>query len=246
VYEVVVLDDHSSDSSVNVINDTAIGYQRDITLLINEKNSGSVFKQWENGARLSNGEYLWIAEADDVVEFNFLARVMSGDTNFTMAYTDSKQIDENDKHLADDYRYYYDESMCNMLDKPATYSGKKVMEACLSIKNQFMNVSSVVFAKQPVLHCFDKHMSELLEFKVAGDWFVYTQLLTGANAQCKIVGEALNVHRRHSGSVTMKNYDVQLNEIKRIQSFCSKYVNTSEVLQSNYLKEVKNLLKGEI
>jgi glycosyltransferase involved in cell wall biosynthesis len=244
VYEVVVLDDKSPDGSIDMINATTATYQRDIELVINKQNSGSVFKQWEKGVRLTKGEYLWIAEADDLAVPNFLEVVMAGANKFTMAYTDSKQIDENDKRLADDYRYYYDQSMVKLLGKPATYSGKQVIEDCLSIKNQFMNVSSVVFAKQDLVNCFDKHMDELLEFKVAGDWFVYVQLLLQKDASCKLIGESLNVHRRHPGSVTRLNYKVQLKEIENIQKICAKRTDVDTSKQSEYLDEVNQILKG--
>lgn len=247
VYEVLVLDDKSPDNSIDVINATTATYQRDIELIINKKNSGSVFKQWEKGTRLSSGEYLWIAEADDLAESNFLETVMAGDNDFTMAYTDSKQIDENDKHLADDYRYYYDADMSKLLDKPALYSGKQVIESCLAIKNQFMNVSSVIFAKQDLLGCFDKNMDEILNFKVAGDWFVYVQLLSDPDSSCKIVGESLNVHRRHSGSVTHKNLGVQIQEISGIQKLVStKYGSGKSSKQQCYLDSLNEQINNKV
>ena len=42
----------------------------------NEENSGSVFAQWRKAAELATGDYLWIAEADDLSDPEFLARVM--------------------------------------------------------------------------------------------------------------------------------------------------------------------------
>lgn len=247
VYEVIVLDDKSPDLSVDVINATTAAYQRDIELIINEQNSGSVFKQWEKGARLTQGEFLWIAEADDLAEPNFLQTVVGRDNNFTMAYTDSIQIDENDQHLADNYRYYYDADMCKLLDKPALYSGKQVIDSCLSIKNQFMNVSSVVFAKQAFISCFDKHMNELLDFKVAGDWFVYVKLLSHSNSTCKIVGDSLNVHRRHSGSVTHQNLDIQIQEITDIQKLVSaKYGSGKSSKQQSYLDSLFKQINNKV
>ena len=51
-------------------------WRRYIELVPNEVNSGSVFAQWRKAAELATGDYLWIAEADDLSDPEFLARVM--------------------------------------------------------------------------------------------------------------------------------------------------------------------------
>ncbi len=245
VYEIIVLDDKSSDNSMEIIQSTASAYHRNIDLVVNECNSGSVFRQWEKGTRLSHGEFLWIAEADDLASPNFLSTIMSGDTDFTVAYTDSKQIDENNKHLADDYRYYYNEDMITVLDKPMIYSGQKIIESCLSVRNQFMNVSSMVFRNEQLLDFFNTHLDYLSKFKVAGDWYVYVQLLNAEGAKCKLVSNNLNVHRRHNSSVTHKNLEIQLKEISEIQSLVRESSNLSDIVikQEQYIKELNHYIK---
>ena len=37
-----------------------------------QKNSGSPFKQWHKGITLAKGQYIWIAESDDLCDLNFL------------------------------------------------------------------------------------------------------------------------------------------------------------------------------
>lgn len=243
IYELIVLDDNSSDNSVEIIKTVTETHKRKINLITNEQNSGSVFKQWEKGASLAKGDYLWIAEADDLAEPEFLAAIMQGDSQFTMAYSDSQQIDEENKHLADNYRYYYDDGLIAKLDHPGIYDGQTIIEDCLSIKNQFMNVSSVLFDKKSIQDFFVDNMDEILEFKVAGDWFVYVQLLKENSARCKIIGESLNIHRRHSGSVTKQNYDVQLKEISRMHDISSLLVSIDRKQQVEYLNEVKKVLE---
>lgn len=244
IYELIVLDDKSPDSSVDIITSTAKQFNRETKLIVNESNSGSVFKQWAKAAKLAKGDYLWIAEADDLAEPEFISTIMAGDTDFSLAYTDSKQIDENDTDLADNYRYYYDQGMVKLLDKSGIFDGNTVIEEALAIKNQFMNVSSVMFKTQSLVDCFDQYMQDVLKFKVAGDWFVYVQLLSVKDARCKLVSDALNVHRRHSGSVTMQNYDVQLEEIAEIQKLSAEFADVDVLLQADYLKEVETLLRG--
>lgn len=247
IYEINVLDDRSPDNSVAVINSYANARQRIINLVVNEQNSGSVFKQWKKGADLARGEYLWIAEADDSADQEFISTILLGDKKFDLAYVDSVQIDENNNHLADNYRYYYDLALSEKLDNPKVYDGREFIEDCLAIKNQFMNVSAVLFNTQSIKNCLSDNIDEILKFKVAGDWYVYVQMLSNIDSKVKVLGESLNVHRRHSGSVTHKNYDVQLKEIKRIQqeslTHCANQAD-KKIVQDEYLVEVKKVLEA--
>ena len=65
IEDVIVLDDASTDESLKVIEEVAQERKRDLTLIINEANSGSVFKQWAGAVEAARGEFIWIAEADD-------------------------------------------------------------------------------------------------------------------------------------------------------------------------------------
>jgi glycosyltransferase involved in cell wall biosynthesis len=65
IYELIILDDHSSDNSLEVIHELANNLDFDTLVVANETNSGSVFKQWSTGAALARGDLLWIAEADE-------------------------------------------------------------------------------------------------------------------------------------------------------------------------------------
>jgi len=248
VFEVIVLDDKSPDNSVGVIKTTAEAYEREISLIVNEENSGSVFRQWKKGADLARGDYLWIAEADDSASPEFLSKILESDTGFCLAYTDSAQINEKDEHLADNYRYYYDKVMQECLDNPGIYTGREIIEKCLAIKNQFMNVSSVLFRTSDIKQCLNDNIDEVLTYKVAGDWYVYVTMLSAADSKVKIIEESLNVHRRHSGSVTRKNYDVQMSEIEKVQNISigkCENANTKKREQEGYLKEVRRVLEGE-
>jgi len=242
IYELIILDDNSSDESLDVIKKTMSKCNRHCQLIESSLNSGSVFKQWNKGAQFAHGEYLWIAEADDLADNQFLSTIMSDEVEFDLAYTDSKQVDENTKILASDYRYYYDKSMSRLLDKQGVFDGKTVISECLSVKNQFMNVSSVVFNTQSIKRCLDKELKNILSFKVAGDWFVYLDILNNDDAKCKFIKNSLNTHRRHNKSVTAENLECQINEIARLQKLCAVNVEVNEIEQNKYLKELSLML----
>ena len=74
-YEIILLDDASSDDSVKVLekykNNPHVSQ-----IVVNEQNTGSPFKQWMKGILLAKGEWIWIAEADDLCEPTFLETCM--------------------------------------------------------------------------------------------------------------------------------------------------------------------------
>ena len=73
VHEILVLDDCSTDNSLEAIAAAAQAADRAIRFEPNDINSGSVFAQWRKAAELATGELLWIAEADDLSDPDFLA-----------------------------------------------------------------------------------------------------------------------------------------------------------------------------
>lgn len=230
VYEIVVLDDKSPDNSVEVIKKVAKTHNRDIALVENVVNSGSVFKQWAKGAELAKGDYLWIAEADDTSSSRFLTESMNFTGVVTATYCDSVQIDENGIELAKDYRYYYSQSMLSKFDN-GMIDGISAIGDCLLTKNQFMNVSAMTFNRESFANCILENMNELLKYKVAGDWYIYVKLFS-KQSTVKLISESLNTHRRHSNSVTTSNYgEQQLVEVERVQKL------SSEILSIEYSQE---------
>ena len=75
-FEVIILDDCSSDNSKEIIEEYRNRPQVS-HIVHNEKNSGYPFKQWAKGFGLAKGEYIWIAESDDWAELNFLENLVS-------------------------------------------------------------------------------------------------------------------------------------------------------------------------
>lgn len=71
-FEIILLDDCSTDDSLTIINDFATRYPNKISqVLVNETNTGNTFRQWEKGLVYAKGTYIWIAESDDVAEPTF-------------------------------------------------------------------------------------------------------------------------------------------------------------------------------
>lgn len=216
IYEIIYLDDNSSDNSLEIAQKVIRESNVPFKIIKNEKNSGSVFKQWAKGISQAGGDYLWIAESDDLCENDFLEKVIKGfdDKDVELSYCQSKMIDENDKVIAENYFNYTNDISTTKWKKDYINDGLEELKTAMVVKNTIPNVSSVVFKKfdlEPILE-------ELCTFKVAGDWYFYTYLLEkGKIAYCS---ESLNMHRRHENSVTVskENNEKHFNEIVDMQN----------------------------
>jgi O-antigen biosynthesis protein len=216
-YELIVLDDHSADASVQVIEAALKRMDCDSRLVVNEENSGSVFRQWTKGARLAEGDLLWIAEADDIAEPTFLATLADGfrQGEVVMAYCQSKQIDQNGTLLAPDY-LEYTKDISDAWRTSYFQEGSDEVREALSIKNTIPNVSAVLFRREALLKALHGIGDALFSYKVAGDWLVYVQALRHGSIYYHAT--ALNSHRRHTGSVTSStNFKKHVQEVADVQ-----------------------------
>jgi len=216
VYEIIFLDDASTDNSVKIA-ESCLEEGLNMTVIQNETNSGSVFKQWLKGLQMAKGDYIWIAEADDLCENSFLEELLSyfeKDKDVVMAYCQSKQIDENGKILSENYFEYTKDIDKQKWRKDYIREGIKETSDTLVVKNTIPNVSAVVFKKTDI----SSIANETINFKVAGDWVFYIWLLK--YGKIAYVSKSLNSHRRHDGSV-IKSEDKELhyNEVVEMQEY---------------------------
>lgn len=226
LYELIVLDDCSTDDSLQVIQNFLKQCDVPWRLEVNEPNSGSVFRQWRKGVELAKGEYVWIAEADDTCKPQFLQRVVSRmqKTGAVLGFADSWQIDEDGKRIGDSYKRYVNEETPGAFNESFVMEGREFLSKYLGVKNVILNVSGVVFRRDALLAALDRVGCELFEFNVAGDWRLYLELCA---SNCKVVfeTESLNGHRRHQSSVTHALMaERHLAEIRKMHALTNKIV----------------------
>ena len=205
VFEIIVLDDASDDNSLEIARQTAKDWDREITCIENTVPSGSVFKQWHKAVRIARGDWIWIAEADDFCEPEFLERILDGIKNkpaVVMAFTDSRAVDEDGAPIFPSYRAYYSESAGLLMENDSHFTGESFLRGCLSERNLVLNVSSALFRKKHLLTAINGCQTDLKTLRVAGDWRIYLELLTQKNVEVIYLAQPLNVHRRHGDSVT--------------------------------------------
>jgi len=226
IYELIVLDDASTDNSLNVLQDLKNELEIDIKIVLNDSNSGSVFRQWIKGAELAQGDFVWLAEADDLAEPSFLEAVMEPFENpqVVLSYSQSKQIDENGALLDNDYLTYTGDISKKKWLTTYSVEGVREIEEALSVKNTIPNVSAVVFRKDALVKVLKENMDEIQQYKIAGDWLTYVHLL--GNGDIAFTPKSLNMHRRHSASVTIGSVNrLLLKEVVSMQKMIrNKYV----------------------
>ncbi|MFC5743967.1 glycoside hydrolase family 99-like domain-containing protein [Dyella tabacisoli] len=204
IYEIIVLDDASSDDSLATLQQLRSKISPEPTIIANESNSGSVFRQWLKGVELARGDYVWIAEADDLSKPEFLerlTRLMQTNPDAVLGYAQSEQIDEYGQVLAPDYLAYTDDLNRTRWLKNYVADGHAEVTAGLAVKNTLPNVSAVLFRRQPLLKVLREHIDEIANYRIAGDWIVYLRLLQ--KGKLAFEASSCNQHRRHAASVTL-------------------------------------------
>lgn len=200
VYEIILLDDKSTDKSINVLKQFLKSDPLIFKLYLNEENSGNVFKQWGKGLNKISGDYVWIAEADDLSEEGFLEALIEKmvlQEDIVMGYTQSKMIDSGGNITAYNYYCYTDDVNDKLWKNDYIIDGIDEIKDHLSIKNTIPNVSAVLFKNTS----FAEMLYEPQKFNVAGDWMFYVSLLK-KGGKILYVADSLNKHRRHDISVT--------------------------------------------
>lgn len=164
-YELILLDDCSSDDSRFVLEQYR-NHPKVSSILYNEQNSGSPFTQWQKGIEMAKGDWIWIAESDDIAEVTFLEEMLFAVRKYPsvgMAYCHLKWIDARGDLM------FIDEDE----DVVRYYTGKQFLSEKLVYTTTIFNVSSVIFRKSDYLKIdYTKYSS----YRRSGDYMFYIQM----------------------------------------------------------------------
>lgn len=247
-FEVIILDDCSTDDSKNIINSYS-SHPKVSNVVLNDTNSGTTFKQWEKGILLAKGKYIWIAESDDWCEPGLLQELVNkldNNENCVIAYVQSQMVDDKNSIIW--------QSKHNNLGE--YINGKKYINEYLLWNNSIFNASMVVFKKE----CYFKISNEYTLFKFCGDWLFWISIAMYGDVF--VSGKVLNYFRKHQKDVSGKAYasgqnfteELQLIKIladrsiidkqafKRILSF--KYIHFCNK-KRGFTKNIKNKIEKE-
>lgn len=193
-YELILLDDASTDNSKDILN----SYQNNphvSCISINEKNTGSPFKQWMKGIHLAKGKWIWIAEADDLSQPNFLETCINAlqtDSKAVACYVGSIFIDTNGEEIPQEANYW---------GKPSkslhSFNGRLFAEHNLYWSCCISNTSSALFKREVALNLPNQSFTSL---RYAGDWLFWFQMTLQGNII--EIYQNLNLFRQHQSKVT--------------------------------------------
>ncbi|AZO33533.1 MAG: glycosyltransferase [Mesorhizobium sp.] len=216
-YELIVLDDASTDDSVKTIEQFLATCDIPAKLVRNERNSGSVFRQWMRGVEAARGDFVWIAEADDLADPDLLEKLLPAfeRRDVVMSYCQSRQMDGDGRILSEDYLDYVSDIDRSRWAKPYVVDGRQEIAEALYLKNTIPNVSAVLFRRAPLIEVLQGELEEIASYRDAGDWVAYLRLLEKGGVAFD--PRPLNSHRRHQSSVT--RFDGRhLQEIAKVQA----------------------------
>lgn len=234
-FEIIFLDDASSDKSLDILENYKDSIKK---IVINDKNSGSPFLQWEKGIDLSEGEYIWIAEADDFSDELFLEKLidkLEKEKSLGMAYCQTVPVDEK-SIIINSFNYI---QYTDFLDKKHWLSeyfnyGKIEVENYLSIICTIINVSSVVFRKNII------KKNIVTNLKQSGDWLTYIKILKENNIS--YIPDKLNYHRIHKKKQTANTVTdlTYFKEMIFIYRYLIKNFNLSKLIKKRQFNHILN------
>lgn len=199
-FEVIILDDASTDDSLAVLS----SYEKQPKvrkLIVNKTNSGNTFLQWQRGLAEATGDYVWIAESDDVAEPTLLSRLIETieQKHAVLAFCHSRWMDSEGKTIA--------RKMDPIWRKDFSMAGGTFIRRYLLGYSSICNASAVVF-RRDAAKVVD--MTQVAKFTASGDRLFWIQ--TAIQGRVAYVAQMLNHFRQHarkvSGSAESKGLNI--------------------------------------
>jgi glycosyltransferase involved in cell wall biosynthesis len=238
--EVILLDDASTDQSVEVLAKYTDLYPAITILLCNKENSGSVFQQWKKGAAKAQAKLLWIAESDDVSDERFLRLMLPqmSDSEVMLGYCQSYAMGGK-RHEAKTYADmgYYDLLGRERWYHSYTCTGVDEITGYLAVYNIIPNVSSTLIRNTGLNEVLDS----CSQYKLSGDWAFYLSHIEGG--KISYLAQPLNYHRTHPDSVIASNRnEILFSEFEQVHYWVAKCYHLSSSIKEMMLRCVVDIV----
>lgn len=204
-FEVILMDDCSSDESRAILNEYAQRFPDITTTLFNENNSGGVFRQWAKGIKAATGDLVWVAESDDYCDEKFLQALVRcfDDEAVMLAYARCEFVTSDEVVQEGEFHKYVSDLECaEKWTESYVDTAHSEVRYALGIKNTIPNASGVVFKRPIDLPLLEDET--WLSMRVAGDWVFYLHIIRGGKVAYSVDGT--NFFRRYVGSAAQLTY----------------------------------------
>lgn len=189
--ELILLDDASTDESTTILSAYA-KHPYVKTFLRSDTNSGNPFLQWQRGLQHATGDYVWIAESDDVAAPTLLSRLVEAiETHKAMlAFAQSSCIDEHGhmlpRRVTEPFLHDFD------------IDGQTYVMQYLLGENTICNASAVLFRREAASKI---NMTEVAQYRVSGDRLFWIRI--ALQGRVAFVSDTLNLFRQHTQKVSI-------------------------------------------
>lgn len=221
-FEVILLDDCSSDESMVILHDYAERYSDKTICRFNEVNSGGVFHQWRKGLELATGELVWIAESDDCCSANLLEELVRCFQNpgVMLAFAHTEFVRGTPAMKAWTSKEYLADLGFEIWDHPFIKSAHAMVKSGWAIKNIIPNVSGAVFRHPGKMDILED--SQWLKLRMCGDWVFYLSIIRGGLVAYN--PNATNYYRQHpqNTSVNTQREDLYYQEHQVVALYLAK------------------------
>lgn len=205
-FEVILMDDRSPDNSAEIL----LSYERHPKVrevIINEKNSGSPFRQWQKGIEKARGEYIWIAESDDSATPEFLTETVSALDSYpsaSIAFTGCRCIDADSRIMQNPPADYdlFSQSPSYRKGGVAAYPGMKYAKRILYWYCAVYNASGVLMRRSSVN---PEMLEESANMRNSGDWLFWGKM--AMKGDVVRIFKHLNLMRIHGKNTTTQGTD---------------------------------------
>lgn len=211
-FEIIFLDDASKDNSLEVFSKFS-KHPKIVKVVINEKNGGSPYRQWNRGLIETRGDYIWIAESDDFAHPEFLTTMVSildANPNVGISFCQSVKVDEFGKVIGSTLDWTA-ELGAELWSKDFVARGREDCGKFLIRKCMIPNVSSALIRKTALSSAGNAHDA----MRYCGDYFTYAKLLEISDLA--YVSRPLNYFRFSTSSVRTKMTHSWLHEYERAE-----------------------------
>ena len=244
IYELIILDDKSTDDSKKVINkiNKELSDLINIKVIFNEENSGTPFKQWEKGFEAATGDYVWIAEADDYDNKNFLKKVVKPikkDNDIYISYANTAFINADGNIIVKSIIPEIDIQETKHWNKSYVNIGLDEILHYSYLNCTIANVSSAIIKNGN----YSKFFKMSINYRQAGDWLFYVNIMR--YGKIAFTNKALNYYRVHGSNVSSTmNQEKHIKEIRKIHEYYVKEFKLGKRHQNKMQKRIDFLKKA--
>ena len=190
------MDDASNDNSIEII-DSFVAADERLSSINYFQNSGNTFVQWNKGVNLAKGQFIWLAESDDIADPELLTALLKPlleDQDVVLSYCQSHKINQQGI-VTGTWADYTADLDSSQFEKSFVMDGIQFIDKYLIKRNVIPNASAVLFRKS----IFDTAGGADEMLKTNSDWLTWLKML--CYGKVAFIHHHLNHFRYHSKSV---------------------------------------------